>query len=277
LPESLRKAYRVGVAEILAKLGGDRYHHLTELSLVDGLYSGLSGGGYMLLPDAFFIGDQNFRHEALCKVFSNAGIGNAASWLASNSELQCFLRDVRGGSGTCESELRSMVQYRNIAAHEAQIEDIVGPEEFSKHADFVTCLCKAVHALVCHNIISLRLAMGTAADIGTVVQRFRDNVIGAECPVATLAPGDELYVVRPNACFRTIIESIQIEGTTHERVSNLGSVKVGLKLTQGAKKDSRLIRLEAPARLNEPPAVEPIASPLPINPDGPTDLAVPSN
>jgi hypothetical protein len=246
LPEPTRKAYRVGVAEILQKFGGDRWSHLTELVVVDGFHAGLGGTPYTLLPDAFFTGDQNLRFGTLDEVLKKVGIDDLGSWVSTHSDLRRFLQETRGGGATCESELKELVGFRNSAAHEAQIEDIASPESFAVYSEFVSCLCAALHDLISHHILQLRIANGTAARIGIIVKRFKDNVVGAEVPNGSLRIGDSLFVFRPTACYTVTIESIQIDDQSHESVSDLGSTKVGLKLTRDAKEGSYFVRMTSP-------------------------------
>src|SRR5205807_4397155 len=68
LPPEITNQHRVGVGQILLKIGEKGpYKNLEEQVVVRELAAGLSGASeYTLLADAFFIDRQNLRFEMLC-------------------------------------------------------------------------------------------------------------------------------------------------------------------------------------------------------------------
>lgn len=244
LPPGVKDGHRTGVAEILARLGGDRYAHLSEEAIIRGIYRGLSNAGsYDLLSDAFLIDDQNLRRDALSKLMSRVGIPDSWKWVSEHYLTQRFMLEVRGDTETPESELRSFVQYRNEAAH-GVVASVLGREEIGKIAEFVGILCTVLAELVSSRIVSRRVEIGTAAIIGQVIRQFRDNVIGVKTVATTLAVGDEVYAVRSNGCYAAQLLSIEVKHRGFLELRARDGEEVGMRLTLPVKAGAKLVKLQ---------------------------------
>jgi hypothetical protein len=243
LPETVRKGYRLGTSEILAKLGGDRYRHLSEESLLRGLFESVTAiVPYRLLPDAFLIDDQNLWEEVLSKLFARIGIPDAWGWVRNHPAVQTFCEDIRGNSSTPESELRNFVLRRNEAAH-GTVNEVLSVEEIGKIGDFVVVLCEGLGDLCMLRVVQRRIELGTARKIGSIIREFSHNVIGAEMSACTVAVGDEFVIVRPSECYKVTVQSIQVNHADFPRLDTTESQQVGFGITRTAKVGADIVRL----------------------------------
>ncbi len=104
LPVNVRKQHRIGIGQILMKLGKDGpYKSLDEGSVVKGWSEGLAGNPrYTLLPDAFLIDPQNYRAEILAGLFRYLGIEDCWAWIEKHPMVLEFMaheRDVNKRRG----------------------------------------------------------------------------------------------------------------------------------------------------------------------------------
>lgn len=243
LPVAVRTGHRVGISEILQRLGGDRYGHLSEDQTLAGISDGVRGKmPYSLLVDAFLTDEQNLRRETLTKILSRVGVEDPWGWIANHGDMQRFLLEVRGGENTAEGELRDFVFFRNGAAH-GVVDQVVSSEEISNIADFVLILCDVVAQLFAHRVVTRRLQIGTAEIIGRVIRQFSDRVVGVEMRADRIRVGESIVVLREQTCFETEIESIQVNHAPFEDLVTGAGDKVGLCLTRTAKVESNVIRL----------------------------------
>lgn len=243
LPEAVRTGHRTGVSEILSRLGGDRYGHLSEQMTLIGISDGVRGvTPYLLLADAFFVDDQNLRREALAKLLTKVGLPDAWGWICNHGDIQRFLHDVRGGGNTAEGELKNFVAYRNEAAHGA-VDQVLATDEINKIADFVVILCSVIAQIFTRQVVDRRLQTGNAEVIGRVFRQFSGCIIAIEAVAALIRVGDAVIVRREQACFATSIESIEVNHVRHTQLNMNNGDQVGLCLGQPAKVDSEIIRL----------------------------------
>lgn len=241
LPEAVRNGHRVGAAEILQKIGGDRYAHLSEESVLRGIFEGVAGNSpYQLLFDAFMIDEQNLRHDILTKLFARIGISGAWGWVNTHGAIQRFIDEVRGNSSSAESELRSFVLHRNDAAH-GEVDEVVATDEIKKVADFIVILCNVLAELMMRQAVMRRIDLGQATTAGTVIHQFQDRVVGAQMKEGVLNVGDELIILRDQACYKVIVESIEVDHTPYQQLQVSDGQNVGMRLSASAKVSSQII------------------------------------
>jgi len=263
LPDAVRVGHRLGIAEILPKLNGDRYGHLSEQAVVRALYECLAGGPYKLLADAFFTDDTNLRHEALGRLCARIGLVEAWRWLTNHASVQRFLDEVRGNASTAESELKTFVSYRNVAAH-GTVEEVVAPEEIRHISDFVFILCASLAELMMRHTVARKLELGEAEPIGVVIHRFRDRVVGVEMRKTRIEVGDNLLLLKETFCYPAVIESLEIEHIRHDVIDADTGLRVGMQLSRGTSVDAELVRILA-------------SKPVPMAPsDAPADVVLPN-
>jgi len=93
LEERICNTHRIGVARLLLDITKNRFGHLSVEQVIRVLFYGASGTTekYELLPDAFLLHEQNLRREALEKMFADAGIGNAWTWVEKHRKIKHFV------------------------------------------------------------------------------------------------------------------------------------------------------------------------------------------
>lgn len=244
LPEPVRKGHRLGVADVLSKLGGSRYQHLSEENVLEGIYGGVTGSGvYSLLVDAYLIDEQNLRADILQGLLSRIGVSDAWGWVCRHRDVQHFLDEVRGNSGTVESELASLVFERNAAAH-GSVSNILSTEEIRKMAQFIMSLGTALSEVLMKMAVDRLLVLGRARKLGRVIHVFRDCVIGVEMePVTGVKVGDEIAMLHEYSCFKTTIGSMEIDHVRYEVLDTNEVKRVGIKLTRKARIGSHIVLL----------------------------------
>lgn len=243
LPESVRTAHRIGIAQILTKLSGDRYAHLSEADVIGGISDGLRGSSpYVLLKDAFLIDDTNLWRGTLDGLFKRIGVDDAWSWVTNHPATQQFLQEVRGNAGTADSELRDFVKYRNEAAHD-NVDQVVSAEEIEKMSEFIICVCRALAEVLARTLVRREQSLGRAEVVGRVIRKFSDRVIGVSMFATSVAIGEQLIVCNDTSCYRISVESIEIDNEPFKRVSCAANDEVGVKVTRSARVDSELYRI----------------------------------
>jgi hypothetical protein len=250
LPEQVKTCHRVGVGQILMKLGGDQYQHLSEESVLKGIAGGVvEEGPYSFLPDAFYTEGQNLWPGVLASLFKKVGIDNALGWINRHRDILNFLRDFRGNASSAESELKSLVQYRNLAAH-GDIVEVVSAEDFSKVAKFVIALSNCLAELIMWNFVRRREATGFVEPIGEVIRNFSENIVGISASGSELKVEDTIVVISDSACHYAVVKSIQENHVPFSNLMTRPGQQIAAKLTHTARDGSQLLRLSDNPRVN---------------------------
>ncbi len=269
LPASVTTQHRVGIGQILLKLGKDGpYKELAERDIVQGLAHGLSGNpNYSLLRDAFLIDPQNYRAEMVVKVFSYLGFEDCWPWVEKHPLMKAFMRDRRDVNETPKTLLHDFVSYRNKASHTV-VGDIVAIEEIKSISDFVVVLSETLAQLVMKQVMHRKIALGQATPVGLVVHRFSERIVGARMSAGSLATGDDLVIVQKQGCFKATVLSIQVGQNPYERIEVPDGQELGIRLSERVNEGAELMRLQ-PAQPVGPTEVlpEPISPDLPIEAD----------
>ncbi len=244
LPPTVTTQHRLGIAQVLLKLGKDGpYKGLEERSIIRDLSHGLLGNPkYTLLRDAFLIDPQNYRAEVVSKLFSYLGFGNSWAWVEKHSLMVAFMLRNRDPNETAKTLLHDFVEYRNEASH-TMVGETVATEEIKSIADFVVVLSETLTQLVMKHVVQRKKSLGEVAVIGEVVHKFSNQIVGAKITAGPLSIGDPLIVVQRQACFKVTVRSIQIRDAPHERIEFTESQEIGLGLSQSASEGAQLLRL----------------------------------
>lgn len=252
LPEQVLKGHRIGVAEILIKLGGDQYQHLSEKGILEGIFGGITGRQpYSCLHDAFFTDDKNLWPTVVGSLFAKVGVPEAWQWINRHRKVVRFIQEVRGNSSSAESELRNFLQYRNRAAH-GETDDLVAVEEIRKIGDFVVAMCEALAELVMFYVMERRREAHLIEPIGKIIRDFGGRVVGVETAPAMVAVGDKLIVLRENACYSVLVQHIEENHVEFKSMKTTQSQRIALQLDQKAKVGAELIRML------QMPSIEPL-------------------
>jgi MAE_28990/MAE_18760-like HEPN len=243
LPESVQTAHRFGIGQILSKLGGDQYQHLSEEAILQGISNGVvAKTDYTCLPDAFYTDGNNLWPGVLASLLKKVGIDGAWGWISRHRSVKAFLRDFRGDSSTPESELKSIVHYRNLAAH-GDISEVVSVEDFGKVAKFVIAIAESVAELVMSKVIERRLATGYLENLGSVIHSFSGNIAGVTASGAKIGINDTIVVYRDNACYFSVVKRIEVEHVSHDSLTPRPGQAIALELSNLAKVDAKLFRM----------------------------------
>lgn len=275
LPPTVTTQHRVGVAQILQKIGKDGpFKDLEERSIIRDLAHGLLGNpNYTLLRNAFLIDPQNYRSEIVNKLFSYLGFANSWVWVEKHPSMTAFMQSRRDPNETAATLLHDFVEYRNEASH-TLVDDIVATEEIKSIADFVVVLSEALSQLVMKNVVQRRNELGEVSTIGVVVHKFSDRIVGARMSAGTVSIGTPLVVMQKQACFKTRIESIKILQKTYDHLEVEEDQEIGLGLTDIANEGARLLRLPPDEQPSPTPIIESLSpDDFPTQPENPTQLS----
>lgn len=243
LEERICNTHRIGVARLLLDITKNRFGHLSVKQVIRGLFHGASGTGekYELLPDAFLLHEQNLRREALEKMFADAGIGNAWTWVEKHRKIKHFVEEVRGSENTAEGELNELIDYRNDAAHGAFIDTILSSNALLELCDFVEALCQALAELVTCQIIKQQTSTGQAQEIGRITEWFKQSQAAVvKVEEMTLSVGTSVFLVGEAYCQLARIQIIQLDNADQESVQTIHGMEVGLRFDVEARKKLRL-------------------------------------
>jgi hypothetical protein len=107
-------------------------------------------------------------------------------------------------------------------------------------ADFVGALCKSLADLVTYNIILLQAQQEVVRGVGKITECFKKPQAGvATVKEVALTVGESVFLVLFNDelsyCYSAKIESIQLDGISHDRVEITSEAEVGLKFDRDAR------------------------------------------
>ena len=247
LEDKIQNTHREGTGRLLLDLKKKRFQHLSIEKVIQGLFSGVTGTEqYELLPDAFLSHEQNLQKDILEKLLVDAGIENCWKWVKKHRKIKYFLEEIRETQKTAEEELKQLVDYRNEAAH-GGVDEILGTQELLDLGDFVKALCEALAELVSYQIISRKISIAKAKEIGQITEWFKKpRAAVATVTDITLTVGGSIWLVSETSsyCKLAKIESIQIDDIDKNEVEIASKAEVGLKLDTDAKQGLSLYVME---------------------------------
>jgi hypothetical protein len=241
LGNSFHKEHRNGIANVLQKLGGYRYRNLSSDQVVKDFYDAISDvEAYVILPQTLLRYEQNLRMNILDILLNRVGIQGIKSWISNHRLSENFIRDVRGGQNTIDAELTSFIDYRNDAAH-GNVVNVLGKEALLEYCSFIEVLCEALYERINHYVITRRLELGTAKEVGAVTEVYRDNIIVAKIYDMTSEIGDELLFIGNKYCYTATIENIQVDDVDQNSVIVTNEKEIGFKMDVLIKPEARII------------------------------------
>jgi hypothetical protein len=261
LPDRIVTQHRLGVAQILQKLGKEGpYKDLSESDVVRGLALGQSGGKYTLLPDAFLIDPQNYRAETVNKIFQYLGFDNLWAGLEKHPRIEHFMK-TRDATETPRTMLKKLVDDRNSASHSGALL-IWSLSELMAFAEFLRIITEVLAGLVMKSAISRGLHIGELFKIGTVIHRFRDNVVGVELTGGEIAVGDRISIIEKYGAVIGQVISLAIMNEPFESIVYSPGLEIGVKFDLRIAEGAQLLK---PVEQLSLPTTE--GSPEPITPD----------
>ncbi|MFY9644655.1 MAG: MAE_28990/MAE_18760 family HEPN-like nuclease [Terriglobales bacterium] len=251
LPPDLIKHHRIGIGQILLKMGEKgRYKNLEEGAVVQELAAGLSGSSYTLVADAFFVDRQNLRFDVLCRLLSGLGFKHSGRYINQHAAVSEFIKSERADSSSAQKELEEFIDYRNEAAHK-RVENLLGVDQISAVGRFLTALGTALADMFEEGVLYRRMELNQYKSVMTVAETHYGGqvVIGTPGIGTRIDVGDELIVVSGNVCRRVTVETLRLNGQPSEGVTADGIFEVGLRLNKRSPKGADLRRLEIPAEV----------------------------
>jgi hypothetical protein len=246
LPIAILKQHRLGLSQILLKLGeSGPYSHLQEVDIVATLSKGLAGQfPYTLMSDAFFVDRQNYRLDALARILGYLGLDNAATRIVNHPKVKEFVEQRFGESATLVAELKRFVDLRNDAAH-THVDDVIGLEDFLKITELVDVLCHTVAEILWCELMRRRQARGELVIIGEIMHVYGSGII----PIVKMRPchvvvGEEIILLNGNNILGLAkICSIQDNGNEVEAIDATIDQELGLRLDRKCKPKNYVARL----------------------------------
>lgn len=258
LPDAVLKQHRVGFGQILLKLGEyGPYRHLKEVEIFAQLSHGLGGGKpYTLLSDAFFVDRQNYRTDALTKLFGYLGIDKISSVLATHPKMETFLLERIGDTTTFESELNEFIKRRNEAAH-SQVEEVIGTAAFITVADFIVVLCEILAEVLTRELHKRGVSLGQYTEIGRITEVFHSGRVAIVCmEPTTISSGDEIIIARGDSIRFVRVDSLQRNGVAADSFTATAGEELGFGLSQKCRVGDSLRRVKIEG-IDEPPPPAP--------------------
>ncbi len=198
--------------------------------LLDGLGPGTS---YALEPRAYQSTDRNYGPDVLQDTLSAAGLAESSKWLWRHRAGVRYVDEVRGGSGTLDSELRQLVHYRNDAAHGTP-EDILARDDLLAITRLAEAVAESVRDLATRAALARLETLGKAQRVGVITEYFRKpDAVVARIANTSLVLGMRVLLQSSNLCVPAAVLSIQLDGKAVESVSLSEESEVGLRLSDG--------------------------------------------
>jgi hypothetical protein len=249
LPESITTQHRIGIGQILLKMGEKGlYKKLEEQVVVRELAAGLSGvSGYTLLADAFFIDRQNLRFDVLGRLFGALGFRHCGRYINRHTAVTDFIKQERADSSSPQKELDDFIEYRNEAAHR-KVENVLSIDAIGAMGRFIAAIGGALAQIVEEGVLQRRMEMGHYSHVLAVSEIHHNGfvVIGIPSNGVPLAVGDEVLICRKGTCQQVVIEGLQINDQIAVSTTGDGATKVGLRLTKRSAPGADLRRLNIP-------------------------------
>jgi hypothetical protein len=251
LPECISVNHRIGLAQILIKIGaGKQYKDIEEAVAIRALSAGLGEEtGYSLIPGAFLVDRVNYRMEVLAKIWGDLNFNEPARQISNHKAVVQFMKTTRGESDTPQSELENFVKYRNEASHGTP-EQILAPDEIRRICEFIVCVGEALAYMVEEAVTMRHLQLGNSILVAKVIEtHYAGKVVVAKMSHCSLKNGDEVFVSTGTGFRRTLVRSLQINGNDVPSVDGSVSEVVGIALSTRVPDGAELVRVSPPSRV----------------------------
>lgn len=245
LDSALQNAYRVGVAKILEKKEGPRFEDIVLTDLLGGFHKAASGETpYRLEPKALLIHEQNLRLPMLAALYQECGVDGLSEWIAGHPEIEEFFSAAERMHSSAEVELRTLIDYRNEAAHGGlDVDDVLAVDALCEFADFIKVLCRALAERIQLAALQTGLSRDQATEVGTVSETFQGGRVIIAAVAGKFSIGESIYLISPTQCAHRRIESIQLDDVPHDQVDIADATELGFRLSGRARVGQRIVRL----------------------------------
>jgi hypothetical protein len=241
LPPKIRTQHRIGVAQILLKLGKEGlFGGLSEATVIGGLAAGHKSEKYSLFADAYLIDPQNYRADLLNQLFGYLDFTDIWSGVEKHELVRSFML-TRDPSESPKSLLKKLVEDRNLASHSSST-SVWPTAEIKAVAAFLEAVTQAIVEIVFKSLITYQSKANLVELIGTVIHVFSDNIVGIECHGTPISKGNLVTVVQQSAAFTARIESIQEGQVAHDSLHAKSGQQLGIKLDRKAALNAEIYR-----------------------------------
>jgi hypothetical protein len=239
LPPQTLTQHRIGVSQILAKLGDKGlYRYLTELDALRGITDGYTGNRYALLSEAFLIDPQNYRADRINSVFGYLGIANIWAGVEKHSGVVEYMK-TRDPNDTPKTILKRLVDDRNLASHSGAT-SVLGVDEILSLISFTEAIVEAIAQIARKKCAVLQCSAGTRLEMFEVLHRFNNKVVGVRFLLGSVRVGDQLIVLDHVGAYRAKVLSIRHHETVLETADADTFDELGLQLDVTVAKNARL-------------------------------------
>jgi MAE_28990/MAE_18760-like HEPN len=241
LPLRIRTQHRIGVAQILLKLGKEGlFGGISETTVIGGLAAGHQSQKYYLFADAYLIDPQNYRADLLNQIFGYLDFTDIWSGVENHESVRSFML-TRDQSETPKSLLKKLVEDRNLASHSSS-SSVWAAAEMKAMASFLGAVTQAIVEIVFKSLITYQSKANLIGLIGTVIHVFSDNIVGIDCHGTAISKGDLVTVVQRSAAFTARIESIQEGPVALGSLHAKSGQQLGIKLDRRAALHAEIYR-----------------------------------
>ena len=227
LEEVIRKNHRIGVGNLISKLGNNRYDLSLE-QIIQGLFYGInknSKSKYELIPESFLINFQNnLREKELQNLLTAVGLNDSSNskfcwmWLENHQNIKEYIDNILGGSNTLKKELDQFIEYRNASVHSlVQENEFLGYDSLLNLCSFVDAICEALADLLIYHFLIKGVKTKKTKKIG-IIQKFLSDkqVIIATVNSVTLSIKDTIFIVNPNSSYSKAAIIRELKNTNGE-------------------------------------------------------------
>lgn len=238
LPNSLKEQHRIGHSEIVKNINSARYSHLSHISLAEEMHKCVSGDPeYKITPEAIYLHDYNINADWLAKIFNRVGFSRVVDWLDRSSSVREVLDGPISEHVRFSSQLKDFIERRNDCAH-GDVDQVLGEEQLLFYCDFVKSTCNSVCEFILDNIIRKRLDRGSHIGVGTVIERYKGNIVVVVVTSGKFVVGDKIVVRNQKSCVLAEVLSIQINGESLNEINIHSQTEVGFMLDVKSSKNS---------------------------------------
>lgn len=248
LSQEVRGAFRRGTSDLLSRLGQDRYSRFSEAGLVSNYAVALGQieGEYALTPEAILRNEQNYRLDEISRLFALCGVPGIKDWVGSHKDVQNFFHMESRQSDTADAYLRSLVDYRNSAAH-GFVDNISSTKLLREAIAFTKLVVDVLYERSRIFLLSLYVKYGELSYSGEVTESFSNNAVVALWKDGELCIGEIIAVGTQDRLSLSKIEGMQLDGIAIERVRGSEHLELGIKFDCRVKRKKRLWRFSPDA------------------------------
>jgi len=240
LPQPVLTQHRIGVAQILSKLGDKGlYKHLTEQVTLQGISEGNLGRNYSLLPEAFLTDAQNYRAEQINIVFSYLAISSIWAGVEKHVEILEYMR-WRDPNEAPRTILSKLVGDRNLAAHSV-VSDVLSTVELLSLVRFIEVVVIAISEIARKNCVTLECSRGKRLVMFNVIHTYSNRIVGVKFIDGQINVDSPLLVLEGNRAFKARVLSIRNLTIPLESADAHSYPELGLQLDVQVRKGARLV------------------------------------